>query len=704
MMSQDKNPQPVATASKRRLKYGMNVAVAVLVAVAVVVVVNALAFKFFLFKDLTALGQYSLSKQTRQVLASLKDDYTIATLMTAPDPGRDPMRAAAIQQTTDLVDVYARHSSRITAQHFMVGRDAAKIERFFANLVSRYDDQLTPTRQAIDKSRAALGNLHEEVGRQIEMLKAILAQESFTDPRLREFTTLVLQMLARFDQRYKPIADSIDELLLSGMPDYTAVRDMLQARLREMKDKVYAEATAQFEGAARSERVPPQVREMMLQTNQLFARAVEAIEDGLRDIDEVVPVEEYDALRNRLADSGGDELVVVIGPRRVQVVSLSEMSPDLSRMVSRESPELRFVGEERLTGSLISMSLEQPPLVVFVSAGPPAIGPQGMFEHVARRLRSVNFDVQMWNPAGQMASFGQMVPPGPPPMPAPGQKAVWIVCPFPPDNPMNPMAGAAKTDVASLVSEQIDQGHNVMFMLSVNPGARFGAGDPVAELLGPWGITPRLDQVVWREVVRPDRQTQSVTQFIVDSWPEGMAITDALQGMTGIFVFGSPLVLGSGDLPDVTRYPLVRLEGPRIWAEDQLNEGSRPQFKPATAAESFLIGVAAQSQNKRIVAIADPGWAADQMTTYSRAGQPGEDFVTLFGAAFPANAELFVNSVYWLAGLEELIAASPRSQDIRRIEPMSPATHTTLRWVLLAGVPAVAFAAGVGMWLVRRRS
>ncbi len=693
------------TAAGRRLKYGLNVAVAVLLAVLVVIILNVLAYKFFLFKDMTALGQYSLSKQTRQVLSNLKEDYTLVTLMSTPDPASDPLRATAVRQTIDLADVYGRYASRISVEHYNVTRDAPRVESFYASLAKRYDEQLGPMRQAIERSRGALANLHGEVGRQVELLKAILADESLTDARLREFTTLVLQALARFDQRYQPISESIDELLKSGMPDYAAVRNMTQARLGEMKEKIYNEAIAQFDSAARSNRAPAHVKEMLLQANTLFARAIEAIDDGLKGIDDAAPVEEYDSLRTRLVEAGGDEMVVVIGPKRVQVIPLSELSPDLSRMVSRESPELRFVGEERITGALISMSLEQPPMVVFVSAGPgPAIGPQGMFEHVAKRLRSVSFDVQSWNPSGQAAAFGQMMPPGPPPQPAPGQKAVWIVCPFGPDNPMNPMAGMAKEQVAQHIAAQLESGHNVLFMVTVNFGVRFGAADPIADLLGPWGITPKLDQVIFREVMRPDRQTQAVSQFMVDQWPTGMAITNSLQGMSGIFLAPSPLVLGSGDMPDVTRYPLVKLSEQRMWADDDLGQDRRPRYKEASAADSFLVGVAAESKGKRIVAVADPAWASDQTTTYSRAGQPGEDLVTLFGAAFPANAELFVNSVYWLAGLEELIAASPRSQDIRRIEPMEPSTYNALRIALLAGVPAAAFVAGIAMWLVRRRN
>jgi ABC-type uncharacterized transport system involved in gliding motility auxiliary subunit len=67
------------------------------------------------------------------------------------------------------------------------------------------------------------------------------------------------------------------------------------------------------------------------------------------------------------------------------------------------------------------------------------------------------------------------------------------------------------------------------------------------------------------------------------------------------------------------------------------------------------------------------------------------------------NSELFINSVYWLAGLDNAIAATARTQDIRRVGPIGDGQQLALRWILLAGLPALALLAGVIMWQVRRR-
>ncbi|MCC5828980.1 MAG: hypothetical protein JJU36_05985, partial [Phycisphaeraceae bacterium] len=73
------------------------------------------------------------------------------------------------------------------------------------------------------------------------------------------------------------------------------------------------------------------------------------------------------------------------------------------------------------------------------------------------------------------------------------------------------------------------------------------------------------------------------------------------------------------------------------------------------------------------------------------------------GDLFPANSELFVNSVCWLAGLEGLVAASPQVQAVIRIGPVDPVQLSRLRWAYTAGIPLLCLLGGAGVWLMRRR-
>ena len=124
-------------------------------------------------------------------------------------------------------------------------------------------------------------------------------------------------------------------------------------------------------------------------------------------------------------------------------------------------------------------------------------------------------------------------------------------------------------------------------------------------------------------------------------------------------------------------------------------------FNEADSAPSYTIATASEKDDTRLITSAEEVWASDDMTGYGLAG-PGT--AVFSGTMFPGNSELFVNSVYWLAGLEDLIAASPRSQDVPRVRPM---TARKLWWhqvALIAGLPLAALVLGLEVWWVRRRA
>jgi hypothetical protein len=180
-------------------------------------------------------------------------------------------------------------------------------------------------------------------------------------------------------------------------------------------------------------------------------------------------------------------------------------------------------------------------------------------------------------------------------------------------------------------------------------------------------------------------------------------VTKVLGGAQAIFVAASPLVLGESKEKDVKTWPLAEITGKGLWAErNNAMQEERAKRDPATVGDKFLIAAAAEKKSgARVVVVADPAWASDQIVSYGLAG-PGS--AELFGALFPANAELFVNSVYWLSGMEQFIAASARTQDIRRVGDIEPDRLRLLRNAVLTALPAAAFLAGIGVWLVRRRA
>ncbi|NJL31483.1 MAG: hypothetical protein HC898_07565 [Phycisphaerales bacterium] len=218
----------------------------------------------------------------------------------------------------------------------------------------------------------------------------------------------------------------------------------------------------------------------------------------------------------------------------------------------------------------------------------------------------------------------------------------------------------------------------------------------------------QTDQVIFREFTGPDGRARAQAQFQLSDWPSELPITQALAGLQGVFLQVSPIQLSGtatatepADKPVTQTWPLVEITGPDIWADTQFDRFPDIQRDPAKAADRYIVGVAAQKQSQRLAVFSDPAWATDSIIDY---GPLGPGTASLTRALFPANAELFVNTVQWLAGMENLIAAGARTQDIRRIMPLTSGQRIFINWVLLAGLPVLVIVTGIAVGLARRKA
>jgi len=679
------------TQAARRKKYGLNVAVSVAAVLVLVVLINWIAYRQFVRFDLTATRNYSLSPQTLKVLQNLEGSYQIVTLFSRS--------GEHVDQALDLVEEYQRYAPQLTVQHIDPVRDLGHMETFYRNLRDRYQDQLESLDQIIREGQKALDQIGEVVSELQNPLRLLLEQPAWADEDLKQFTQSVAQAFGRFASDIDVVDQQIEQMRNSPLPRYSQGITMLLNLLVEFDQKVFAVVIDRFTSAVDSGSSVAAVADQMLAVTDRLQRARADMTQVISKLEDAGTVDDYDKLVGQLESP---DAVVMIGPHQVRIVALNEMLRQAESDPSRpgSSPRLGFQGEEKLTSALIDMGLEHRPMVVFVNAGQyQALGARGIFEQVAQRLRNVNFQVEQWSPIPQRGPMGQTIAPGPPPEGDSGQKVVWVILPADPPNPMNPMAGGGAQQAADLLEQRLEAGHAALVMVSMMPTmSQFGGGNPIVEKLPPWGISPQTDRLILRQVVLPDHQHQTSPQLLIEQWPSDMPITRALAGVQGLFVHASPLVLGSGEGQQVSVWPLVQVSGEDLWTQRNPDLASNPKLDPATAGGPFVIAAASQRDGKRLVVVADPAWASDQITTAGPRGLPAE----IFGAAFPANAELFVNSIYWLASLDHLIAASARTQDIRRTGPMSRAYMESLYWFLLLGMPIVVILAGVGVWFRRR--
>lgn len=682
------------TQARRRLKYGLNVAVAVLAAAVLVVFVNWIAYRHLYQRlDLTAGQRYSLAQQTTQLLNNLKGDHEIIALMRVHNERRE--------RVLSLLREYERYSDQLTVTHIDPNRDIAQRDRFYERLLDRHADELAPVREAVEAHGKQVAEIFDELAAMAAPLQRAMEHPELDNPQLASQLQQLLAWVGQSDST--ALNDSLAQSLDAPLPAYNEALATLSQPLDSI-DRNLQTAVQWFQGAVNRQGVPNAVKEQLLTLAQQAEPLRQRTQDMLRELESVDVPATYQRLRR---DLGSSESVMVMNDQRMRTVPVSELYRDVDpRLVRQEGePATQFLTEEKITGALLSLRLEQPPLVVFVYTGQqPPLGERGSHTQVAERLRSANFEVTQWNPTGggQPGPMGGMQGGGPsaPPEPREGQRAVWILLHARPQNPMMAMtASDGEQTIVDHLNERLAAGDSALVMLGMDLTGGMGGASPLRQMVETWGVTPLVDRQILREVRRGQGTPQPVSSHIVTDWPDALPVTRALDGLSAVFIESSPLTLRNPDDMDVEHWPLVKLRGDRMWAERASAGDDNIEYDESDAAETFTVAVAAESDAKRLIVTTDPRWPSDRLTNLGYEGLPA----ALTGVQFPGNSELFVNSVYWLAGLEQMIAASPRTQDIRRIEAMTDTKLIVYRWSLLVGMPAVVLVLGMGVWLVRRR-
>ncbi len=698
---------PNNTQTARRAKYGLNVAVAVVAALAIAVLVNVLAARYLTALppiDLTATGQYSLSPQTRKLLAGLDADYQIITLFAGSANAVEDQR---IQRAKDLLDQYGRYSTRLSVEHINPDLQVGRLESFYEQLQSRYAAELQPSRDAIAAAQKDLASLRENMGAQRSAIATASADPALPAGNVKKTFNLAAGLLARRAAELQTAGTQIDKLMEARLPPYGSVVAQLEAFFSQLDGSDYTALSQQFQQFARQNDTPGSVKEALLQLDVSFKQTRESLQKTLVTLRAVTPPAEYERVTNTVQTTAN--AVLILGPTKVKAINLGEMFRQPPRQAAdagdEAQPELLFQGEEILTGALVSLTLKTPPLVVFVGTGQRSpLGPGGEYEFVARRLRAMEFDVRAWNPGGgSPGPMGQPMPPQPAPSPRAGQAAIWVLLPAEPAGPMNFTASALLSQAVEHLKTRLDAGDGVMFILAADPAARFGQPSPILPELASFGITAQLDRVIMQQVTLPDGKKQPSPTFIINNWPDALPVTKALAGMPAAFSWCSPVTLA--EKPGVEQWPLAIIREEGLWAGEDFETFPEVRFNDKNAAASFTVAGAAQRDKTRVIVVASPMWASDYVTSNADRGlrQQGVGLADIFGAAYPGNAEFFVNGVQWLGHLDQLIAASARSQDIRRIGPLSQTTQSVITWSLLAGIPALTILIGLTVAIVRNR-
>jgi ABC-type uncharacterized transport system involved in gliding motility auxiliary subunit len=245
--------------------------------------------------------------------------------------------------------------------------------------------------------------------------------------------------------------------------------------------------------------------------------------------------------------------------------------------------------------------------------------------------------------------------------------------------PTQPVSG----EEMSLLKDYVSKGGSLVVLedpiLTSDAGK---APDPILDYLtATWGITVNNDIVI-------DPSSSQVIVAIENTYGSH-AITDSLisQNLVSFFPTARSLTLDS-TVQGVQTTELVKTID-RSWGETDFSalQNNQVSFDASTdIAGPLTIAVAAENANAkgRVVVIGDSDFASD--TYFDQYG----------------NADVFINSVDWAAGQENMISLTTKQPVARQMRLVNNITMLLLAFAFVILIPGLIVAGGVVSWLVRR--
>jgi hypothetical protein len=471
-------------------------------------------------------------------------------------------------------------------------------------------------------------------------------------------------------------------------------------------------------------------------SGELFKGTLDKLNQVSTKIAEL-PALKIDEIAKRLQQ---ENIVVIENNKDVRVVTFDEMWPVSDPQASQFGPSKDedtqrrvFAGDGAISNAVLNMQSEKPFATVILVAYEPQTNPQmrqfmrpptppiglDQIAQLKERLEGANFKVKDWNLAAENAKK---------PDPEEGTQAVYVVLPPAPKQQPNfmmqqpqPEKSFGEAELKQVKDAIGTDGKAIFLAFAEGPGGMFGP-PPEYEygkyLREDWGIDVKANYRVIRGVV--DKQTPGKYGINLMQW--------YYMGVNGFTdqPIGQPLKsrrvlmrevcpLGRADkIPDgVTLASILEIpkDSNEFWAEQDIlriirslrsaEGGSFTRSQDALVPPLTLAMAGENSKTRSKVVVLGSGMSLRDDYLGQRVMRIEGNQSRLRTDPPPTeNADLFVNSVYWLSGNEGLIAAGPAEMPV--VPPIDQGKRNSL-WLITFGWALAVLLAGGAVMMARRK-
>ncbi|MCY2955314.1 MAG: Gldg family protein [Planctomycetota bacterium] len=723
-MSENKTVIP-ETQKERWVKYGANVAIASVVVVLLAAAATWLAQDFNRRVDTTSAGLYSLKPQTVNIIKNNKSDIKIISLYTRTKPnvsysseemGQLPDFA---QPVADLLDEYKRKGSKIDVEVVDPLEQPTKVDQLIREVTEKYGGEVQKYKAVCEEYPKTYEQIAKMAGEEAKKVQAALPEQIDANEDLGQTLFLTIATVQGFPKFLENTKESIEKRLKQKPPDYKGAVNSIEQGMNTLS-QLAARIVDDFVKSKDDAKVPQKIRTYMAESVPRYEQIKKLADDLAKRIKDLGELK-LDTLRQSLRER---DAILVMGQKEMRVISFEKVwqVPDDARGYTPDGkPRPRFAGEQQITSAILSLTAPSKPKVVFLrpGGGPlaqpgiPGFRPGGPLSQIAMRLADYNFEVLEKDISGMWAMQSQMqgMPAAPEPSDEQIKDAIWVVLDLPAPPQRSPM-GPPPSIAPKLAAHLKEGGSAVILAL---PQA-----EPLAAALDEWGVKIRTDAIAVHEPVKsaPGGRANDFIEevqrnpmiFLLRDYGDH-PLAKPLKSLEGVLV---PMcVVEAWEKPGYKMSRLVPVpQTLKSWGETNieaaLRGGGVVEYNAPKGASldgdlppPLFAGVAVEKDKAgRIVVFGSVQFILNDMLSFSDPTLAKQGIIV---SRFPANGELFMNSVFWLAKMDPMLAISPSAMEVSRIAEMSPAVLNTWRiGVLLIVLPGLVIVAGMLVYVARR--
>jgi len=711
-------------ASTRRIRFAVLTAVLLTAVTASAVVLLSITSRYNTRFDVTATREHALSARTKEILTTMTGTHRI--VLSVDSTRLDPRSRLRI---TDVLDEFQQASDLIELVEIDTSTPASlpAFTKLITELAANESAEIQEQKRILNTAAASTDSLVERIREFDGLLKTARNAYEPTDERSVQLTRLAQLFsteLPKLTEAAKGVREDAETMFTGvSIPDARSASARLVPALYNAA--TLAETAARYAGILEQS----ETRDAIIGPLREIVRTAEPLrDDALLTSDALSTLKALRVLDIARALRSNDA-VLVINPKRTTAIDFRSLFPPTTLIDSNSASgaEITFAGEELLASAIASINNPRNPVLVFVhgetermfdEAGKPLPNTRRFYGNLLSRLRLRGFGLVEWHTASQefKPSHTELDPTG-------NRPIVYFVSGPPSVSGNRDSAGMRQADRAirlgtltMAVHKLVDDGESIIFSYGLSDLAALGERDPLAEPLASLGVRVRTDLMLLNVPTNMSGKRVAYNEFRLPRSEGEHPIAQAIDGLA--IAFPTPIAIEIDQTDGVEVSPLLALRDTEaIYAESEWTRlpypispqplrinvlptlsPTRDMAEPISPIDGAWVLAAAITENasgRRLVVIGSQLWFADIMSQRQMAVEGRNIWVN------PGNLELLEASVYWLAGLDEMIAPSPHTLDIPRIKPLDHSQITLIRWLLIVIVPSIPLLIGAAWRLLR---